>query len=371
MSSAFRDFYAGKRVLVTGHTGFKGSWLSCWLQQLGADVIGYSLQPPSTPSHFEACDTGARILQHIEADVRDYDRVSDTLRRYRPDLVFHLAAQSLVRPAYRDPRGTYEVNVMGTVNVLEASRCTDSVRGLVLVTSDKCYLNVGWEWAYRESDRLGGYEAYGTSKACAELIAAAYQEPAFQQHAEPPSRLPVATGRAGNAIGGGDWATDRIVPDMMRAIAGRGSLLIRYPAARRPWQHALEALSGYLWLGQCLVERPEQNSTAWNFGPHEGEMLTVEQIVRFVQEHWPAPDLPVSFAPVQSEAEKLILGVDCSRAHHRLGWRTTWSIQEALQATIDWYRGFEADADMHALTLRQIESYTQAAKSRGVLWAAA
>jgi CDP-glucose 4,6-dehydratase len=371
MTEAFRGFYAGKSVLVTGHTGFKGSWLCHWLRQLGASVVGYSLDPPSSPSHFEVCGTGKRITRHIEADVRDYERLADAVHQCRPDMVFHLAAQALVRPAYRDPRGTYETNVMGTVNVLEAARRTESTLGVVLVTSDKCYLNVGWEWSYRESDRLGGYEAYGTSKACAELIAASYQDAAFQQHVEPPSHLPVATGRAGNAIGGGDWATDRIIADIIRSVTSGERLLIRYPGSRRPWQHVLEALSGYLWLGQQLVECPTRNSTAWNFGPREESMHTVEQIVRFVLEHWPAPDLPVEFAPVQTEAEKLILGVDCSRARHCLGWQATWSIQEAMLATIDWYRRCYAGGDMHAFTLSQIDTYTRDAQARGARWAVA
>lgn len=369
MTHSLEMFYRGKTVAITGHTGFKGSWLATWLTHMGARVVGYALEPPSEPSHFECCRIDEHVAQHILGDVRDYEKLTTTFRTHRPDIVLHLAAQALVRPAYRDPRHTFEVNIMGTVNVLEAARQCESVQGLVVVTSDKCYRNVGWEWSYRESDQLGGHEAYSTSKACAELVSAAYQDPVFQHHSSPSTQLPVATARAGNAIGGGDWATDRIIPDIIRAVVGDQELVIRHPGATRPWQHALEALSGYLWLAKRLTEAPEQFATAWNFGPHEERMVTVEQILRKVIANWPAPKLKIKINGGRNDMEKLILGVDCSRAHHRLGWHAVWPVDTTLEATIDWYRAYYAGENMHAFTVKQIERYAQDAQQQNVAWA--
>jgi CDP-glucose 4,6-dehydratase len=366
--TTLKEFYNGKTVLVTGDTGFKGAWLATWLTALGARVIGYATQPPSQPSLFDACALDRHIV-HVDGDVRDFARILYTVETHRPDIVFHLAAQALVRPAYEDPRGTFDVNVMGTVNVLEAARRADSVLAAVVITSDKVYLNVGWEWAYRESDRLGGHEAYSTSKACAELVAAVYENLGFQRFATPASSMPIASARAGNAIGGGDWARHRIIPDIVRAVAQHTTLVVRNPGASRPWQHALEALSGYLWLAVRLVEDPDGFRGPWNFGPREERMHTVKEIIDEVVRQWPDANLDVSLQPEDTGAEKLILAVDCSRSRHRLGWQATWSIDQTISATIEWYRRFYDKGDMFAFTLEQIARYTQDAATQGIAWA--
>ena len=364
----FNGFYEGKTVLLTGHTGFKGTWLALWLRQLGARVVGYSLPAPSDPSHFVACDVARKII-HVEGDVRDFSHLADTCEKYQPDVVFHLAAQALVRPAYEDPLGTFATNVMGTVNLLEAARRVPSVKSCVIVTSDKVYLNVGWEWAYRESDRLGGHEAYSTSKACAEMVTAVYQDLKFQRHATPPSSMAIASARAGNAVGGGDWATARIIPDIIRAITNGTELTIRHPEATRPWQHALEALSGYLQLGWLLAEAPNQYAGGWNFGPRDERMLTVAEVMRDILARWPASDVPIHIVPDESGRESLILGVDCSKARRRLGWHAAWSVRETLQATIDWYRAFYAGEDMNGVTAGQIAQFTADAAAQELWWA--
>ncbi len=368
MQQPFDGFYQGKRILVTGHTGFKGSWLTAWLRHLGAHVIGYSLDPPTRPSLFEACGHARRITD-VRADVRDYEKLAATLGAERPDLVFHLAAQPIVRTAYEDPRGTFETNVMGTVNVLEAARRTPGVRGVIVVTSDKCYRNVGWEFAYRENDVLGGDEAYSASKACAELVTASYQAPSFQANAQHPRELPIASVRAANVVGGGDWARDRIVPDIVRAITGGTDLVLRYPDATRPWQHVLDALSGYLWVGRKLVERPEGHTGPWNFGPRDEPMLTVRQLAEGIIERWPASRTAVVVRPGPPLAEKLALRVDCSKANHLLGWWAAWTAADVLDAVVAWYRRF-ADSDMDGFTTEQIRQYTDAAAARGIAWVA-
>ncbi|MBI4323036.1 MAG: CDP-glucose 4,6-dehydratase [Candidatus Omnitrophica bacterium] len=366
----FGDFYRGKVVFVTGHSGFKGSWLATWLTELGAQVVGYALEPPTKPSVFEACRLAERIT-HLQADIRDFDRLQSSLQQYRPQIVFHLAAQSLVRRSFAEPHLTFETNLMGTVNVLEAIRAVDSVQAAVLITSDKCYQNVGWPWGYRETDTLGGYDAYSASKACAELAIAAYQDARFQQSVVPPRDLALASARAGNVIGGGDWALHRIVPDSIRAIVERRDLIIRHPDATRPWQHVLEPVSGYLWLAALLATKEAPYRTSWNFGPTEDRPVTVQALVKTILATWPAPSTRLVVERDPSEAESILLRLDCSKAFHHLHWRSTWTIERTLEATVEWYRHFYAQphADHYPWTIQQIATFVQEAREQAIAWA--
>jgi CDP-glucose 4,6-dehydratase len=371
MTHPFNDFYRGKTVLVTGDTGFKGSWLVTWLKHLGARVIGYALDPPTTPSNFAASRLDRQIT-HITADVRDHALLLKTCRDHRPEVVFHLAAQSLVRRSYDQARYTFDVNVMGTVNALEAARETGSVKAAVIITSDKCYLNVGWEWPYRETDQLGGYDPYSASKACAELAISVYQDSRFQLAANPTSDLAIASTRAGNVIGGGDWACDRIVPDTIRAIASNRDVVIRNPSATRPWQHVLEPLSAYLWLG-VLLTRDRGYCSSWNIGPAETQVLTVEQMVRSILTKWQASSKLV-VEKDNSAREAQLLRLDCSKANQHLKWRATWLTDKALDGIVDWYKQYYSgggDRDMYSFTVQQIEQYTRDAQSQDIAWATA
>ena len=372
MSEPFRALFSGKTVMVTGHTGFKGSWLALWLDYLGANVVGVSLNPPTEPNHFTSCGMKERVAD-LRADIRDYDRLTAILGAHQPEIVFHLAAQPIVRHAFANPRETFEINVMGTVNLLEAARKCDMVRAVVVATSDKCYRNVGWEWPYRETDPLGGNEPYAGSKACAELVVEVYQQERFQAYAAAPRRISVASGRAGNVIGGGDWAADRLVPDIARAIAAGRQITLRNPEATRPWQHVLDCLSGYLHLAARLCTEPGRFEEAWNFGPNGAEALSAADVVAEFLARWPdhATELVIERDPPGKEAQAL--RVDSSKAAHRLGWRPCWPISDALDATVAWYRDFAnaPDADMHALSVAQIEAFTRAARAAGLPWAAA
>ena len=372
MSGSLASVFAGRIVLVTGHTGFKGSWLALWLRQLGAHVLGVSLDPPPGPSHFQACATADHVTD-LRRDVRDYDGLAAILDRHRPELVFHLAAQPLVRRAFHDPRETFETNVMGTVNLLEAARRCPSVRAVIVATSDKAYRNVGWEWAYRETDPLGGHEPYAGSKACAELVVEVYQQQRFQDHAAAPRRLSVASARAGNVIGGGDWAADRLVPDVVRAIAAGQDVVIRNPDATRPWQHVLDCLAGYLQLAARLWAEPGLHEEAWNFGPGDDDTLPAGRLVARMLEQWPghATRLVIRRDPPGKEAQAL--RVDSSKARARLGWRPCWSTGDSLAATIGWYRhhAVAADGDMRAFSLDQVAAYTASARAAGLAWAGA
>ena len=370
MQKPFDDFYAGKSVMVTGDTGFKGSWLSIWLTRLGARVVGYALEPPSEPSNFAVCDLGSR-LKHTQADVRDFDSLLSFMHEHQPSIVFHLAAQSLVRYSFKHPKQTFDVNVMGTTNVLQAARQTDSVTTVVAITSDKCYRNVEWEWGYRETDRLGGYDAYGASKACAELVIEAYRDSKFQDVTEPIRRVAVASARAGNVIGGGDWALDRIVPDAVRAIVANEPLTLRNPLATRPWQHVLEPLSGYLWLGRLLNQNPVLFSDAWNFGPSPGNIYSVQQLIERLYARWGNSKSDIQIASGTTVGESHLLALDCSKARHHMGWEATWTIDETADAIANWYRTFyeERPDDMYEFTVKQIERYENAAHNRGQRWA--
>lgn len=329
--------YKGKRVFLTGHTGFKGGWLSLWLRELGAEVWGYSLPPPTEPSLFEAVGL-AGLVNHRQGDVRDADALRAAVRECRPDIVFHLAAQPLVLDSYDDPLGTFSTNVMGTANLLEAVRRSDTVKAVVAVTSDKCYENREWVWGYREQDPMGGHDPYSASKGCAELVTAAYRRSFFGSAAR--SRRPVlaASARAGNVIGGGDWGKDRLVPDCMRALSRGEEVLIRAPAAVRPWQHVFEPLSGYLLLGARLQDGEEAFASGWNFGPVDFDTWTVREVVDAACGAWGGGRWVV--APNARPHEAHWLRLDASRAALELGWRPRWGVGEAITRTVAWYRKF-------------------------------
>jgi CDP-glucose 4,6-dehydratase len=340
-------FWQDKRVLVTGHTGFKGSWMALWLQSLGARLTGFSLGAPTEPSLFELAQVGEG-MERIAGDVRDEESLMAALRRAQPEIVIHMAAQSLVRRSFAEPRETYETNVMGTVNVLEAVRVVGGVRVLVNVTSDKCYENREWDWGYREGEPMGGYDPYSSSKGCAELVTGAFRRSFFSDAGS----THVASARAGNVIGGGDWGQDRLVPDLMRAALNGRAARVRNPNAIRPWQHVLNPLSGYLVLAQALWDS-SQHACAWNFGPPEDDARPVGWIVERFSELWPQqlrwePD--AGHHPHEAGYLKL----DSSMARARLGWRPPMGLEQALKATVDWYRELGEGADMRAVTLEQI-----------------
>ena len=363
---SFADVYAGRKTFVTGHTGFKGSWLSEWLLSLGAEVTGYALEPPTEPNLFDAIGLGSRV-RHVLADVRDVDRLTVELRAAQPEIVFHLAARAIVRQAYAEPRDTFETNIMGTVNVLEAVRACTSVRAVVVVTSDKCYENLEVDHAYRESDAMGGRDPYSASKGAAELVTRAYRDSYFSEGAG------VASARAGNVIGGGDWGADRIVPDCVRALTADTPIVVRNPDAIRPWQHVLEPLSGYLQLGARLLSGDRAAASAWNFGP---DVATGERSVRWVVERlvesWGSGTWqpPTAAGPQPHEAHRLSL--DSTRARERLGWRPVWDAATAIQHTATWYRGYlQQPARARDLVLDQLAAYSSDARAAGLAWAGA
>jgi CDP-glucose 4,6-dehydratase len=350
------DFWRDRRVLVTGHTGFKGAWLSLWLQALGARVTGFSLGVPTQPSLYELACIGEG-MQSIDGDVRDFDALAGAFATARPEVVIHMAAQSLVRPSFSAPRATYEVNVMGTVNLLDAVRRDGDVRVVVNVTSDKCYENREWEWAYREHERMGGHDPYSSSKGCAELITDAFRRSFFCTA----DSTRIASARAGNVIGGGDWAQDRLIPDLMRALLAGRAVRVRNPDSIRPWQHVLNPLSGYLALAEALWSSAEL-AGAWNFGPCDEDARPVRWIVWQIAASWPQ-QLSWLDGETQSRAglhEARYLKLDSSRARSRLGWRPRWGLGEGLDATVAWYRALQAGENMAAVTAAQIDAYAQA-----------
>ena len=366
-SAAFGGFYNGRTVLLTGDTGFKGSWLAIWLRELGARVVGYALPPPPGPSLFAATGLGKRIV-HVDGDILDAARLDALADAHAPEVVFHLAAQSLVRLGYREPRCTFAVNVMGTVNLLEAARRTSSVAAVVVVTSDKCYRNAGAR-ALTESDELGGYEPYGASKAAAEVALRVWADERFQVATGTGRDLPVASGRAGNCIGGGDWAADRIVPDVVRAIIAGTDVVVRSPGATRPWQHVLDPLSGYLWLGARLAIDGRRFGGPWNFGPPDEVPVSVATLVEQILDRWPDARTRMVVERDESGREAQTLRLDSSKAGRELGWGRGWSIAEALDATVVGYRGFVGGVgDMYRLCVDQIATFSEAARARGLAW---
>lgn len=357
----FGDAFRGKGVFVTGHTGFKGAWLSEWLLALGARVTGYALSPPTEPSLFEQLGLAKRIEKHIVADINDATAVRSAIEAVQPDYVFHLAAQPLVRESYRNPLATFSTNVLGTAHLLEALRSLTKPCAAVIVTTDKCYENREWGYGYRENDPLGGRDPYSASKAAVELVTGSYRASFFSE-----GSVRIASARAGNVIGGGDWAADRIVPDCVRALQKRKPIAVRNPAAIRPWQHVLDPLSGYLWLAVRLSQDPSLAS-AFNFGPGHDANRTVSELVEEALRHWPGKWEDQSDPRAPHEAKLLQLSTD--KAHAELGWAPAWNFREAIAETFDWYRastkkGFAA----RRFTAQQIRAYTASAKKRGLPW---
>ncbi len=348
-------FWQGKRVFLTGHTGFKGGWLSLWLQQLGARVTGYALPAPTQPSLFETARV-AEGMNSIIGDIREGATLAKAMRAAAPEIVMHMAAQPLVRRSYVDPVETYSTNVMGTVHLLEAVRQTPSVRAVVNVTTDKCYENKEWVWAYRENEPMGGYDPYSNSKGCAELVSSAYRSSFFNPEKYAQHRVALATARAGNVIGGGDWAADRLIPDILKAYAQGQAVTIRSPRAIRPWQHVLEPLSGYLTLAERLYEDGSAFAEAYNFGPRSDDTQPVEWIVRELAGLW-GPGATWQIDAGEHPHEAHFLKLDISKAAHRLAWQPRLDLRQALQLTVDWARKLQAGADMRACTLTQIDDY--------------
>ena len=356
-----RSYYSGKRILISGHTGFKGSWLSTWLHRLGAQVYGYSVDIPTSPSHFMVSRTHEYIEDH-RGDLLDFDNLQQFYARVKPELVFHLAAQPIVRDSYQMPRETFNTNLMGTVNVLEAARLTPSVQTVLVVTSDKVYSNERWAWGYRETDRLGGRDPYSASKACAELATAVYQGAEFQQSTTPQGQYAAATARAGNVLGGGDWAKDRLVPDVVSALAQGRDIHIRNPQSTRPWQHVLDALHGYLLLAKSLHEDPQRFASCWNFGPDGTKMTPVIRIVEMLLRSWNHTHSRIVVHPDPCIHEEATLRVDASKAIQQLGWVPIWDTEEAVHRTAEWYaKYYSGTQDMRQFTLTQIEEFENAA----------
>ena len=354
-----QSFWAGKRVLVTGHTGFKGSWLVLWLHSLGAKVSGYAFAPPSNPSLWSQLALSSQIVDKT-ADVRDLDQLTSAFAEHRPEIVLHLAAQSLVRPSYDDPVATYATNVMGTVNVMEAARRSKSVRVLVNVTSDKCYENREWVWGYRESDAMGGYDPYSNSKGCAELVTASYRNSFFHPDKYAEHGLALASVRAGNVFGGGDWALDRIVPDVMRAaLAGRPAR-VRNPNSIRPWQHVLDPLHGYLTLAEQLWSDPAK-AGGWNFGPAEQDAVPVGKLTNMLVSQW-GDGATWAADSGQHPHEANYLKLDCSKARSLLGWQPILPLPTALQWAVDWYKAYSRLENLQAVCIEQIRRFEELAK---------
>lgn len=371
MKSLFSGIFSGKTVLITGHTGFKGAWLSLWLKLLGAKVVGYSLQPPTQPSLFSElglCDS----ICHVIGDIRDLENLQKVFAQNRPEIVFHMAAQPLVRLSYEQPIETYSTNIMGTVNLLEAVRQTSSVRACVCVTSDKCYENKEWPYAYRENDQMGGHDPYSASKGCAELVTASFRRSFFPPEKFLRHQVSLATARAGNVIGGGDWALDRIFPDAVRALSSHEAVPVRNPFAIRPWQHVLEPLSGYLWLAAKLSEAGPDYADAWNFGPLATGAVNVKSIVEKIVDVWGSGSInDLSAGQKNAPHEANFLKLDCSKAMGQLGWQPVFSVDDAVEFSTSWYKHFYCSEKFSArqYSESQIESYSERARQLGVSWA--
>src|ERR1035437_3544523 len=354
----FANIYKNRRVLVTGHTGFKGSWLTLWLQKMGAIVTGISLPPQTSPSHWSMLGLD---VESFHVDIRDEVLLRNTILKAKPEVVFHLAAQPLVRRSYRNPLETWAVNVMGTANVLDACRQAEDLAAMVVVTTDKCYENKEWVWGYRETDPLGGHDPYSASKGGSELVAASYRNSYFNI----PHGPQLATARAGNVIGGGDWSEDRLIPDLVRSVETGKSLEIRSPAATRPWQHVLESLSGYLMLGQQLLAKNASFAQAWNFGPEREGNRPVEQVLTELKTHWPKVEWDCSDTPQPHEAQ--LLHLDSSKARERLLWRPVWSFNEGIAGTAEWYRAWLEMSEV--ISVIQLRRYIKVANDSGLPWA--
>ncbi len=363
MQNLFGGIYKNKTVLVTGHTGFKGSWLVYWLNKMGAKVVGYSLKAPTTPNHIELLNLN---IDSIIGDIRDLDKLNQVFNKYKPDIVFHLAAQALVRLSYENPIETYETNVIGTLKVFEACR-NAKVKAIVNITSDKAYENKEWIWGYRENDPMGGYDPYSSSKGCADILATSYRNSYFNtKDYKIKHNTLLATCRAGNVIGGGDWAKDRLITDIMLSVSQDKKVSIRNPKATRPWQHVLEPLSGYLHIGQKLLEEKVEFADAWNFGPSDEGSICVEEVVKNVKKHWDKIDYEINIDPNQLH-EANLLKLDCSKAHILLKWKDVWDSQTTFEKTVKWYKSFYEE-DKNILTEQDLDSYIYDAKLKEIEW---
>lgn len=360
----FKGIYRGRTVLITGHTGFKGSWLSMWLVSLGARVIGYSAYLPSEPCNFKVCRLESR-LKHIVGDILDIKRLKEVFLRYAPEIVFHLAAQPIIAKSYEEPKLTFDTNVSGTVNILECIRNTPSVKSGVIITSDKCYRNNEWLWGYRENDVLGGDDPYSASKACAELAVHAYIKSFFRGN----KKANISTTRAGNVIGGGDWADDRIIPDCIRAWSKDRKAIIRNPEATRPWQHVLEPLSGYLWLGAKLFLSDNLHGEAFNFGPDTKVNQSVEELIEVFLSYWGKAGWRHIKATTKDKKEATLLKLSYDKALNLLNWHAVLGFNETVRLTAEWYKAFYSKKeDMYKFSLKQIEQYVKDAKKQGLQW---
>ncbi len=356
------NVWKNRSVLITGHTGFKGGWLTSWLHHLGANIHGYSLEPPTQLNLFDVAKIAKLLTSETRADLADLEQLKSTIQQSRPEIIFHLAAQPLVRESYRNPLGTLTSNILGTAHVLEAARTSDSIRAIIIVTTDKVYQNREHYHAYRETDALGGHDPYSASKAAAELVTASYRESFFNEESDHPIR--VATVRAGNVIGGGDWAVDRLVPDCLRAFKAKKPVRLRFPHAIRPWQHVLEPLAGYLQLAEHLLSATgNQFARAWNFGPDAKGDATVSQVAEMLAQRW-GDNAHIELEAIHTPLhETHLLKLDSTLAYTDLGWKPRWSLEKALEQVVIWHKAWHQDADMARITLSQISAYQEASLS--------
>jgi len=362
----FNELYKDKTVLVTGHTGFQGGWLSLWLKKLGANVIGYSLEPPTEPSFFESVKLNEE-LEHIIGDIRDESRINEIITEFKPEIIFHLAAQSLVRESYNNPIETFETNILGTANILESVRRSESVRAVMIMTSDKCYDNKEFIQPHKETDPMGGFDPYSASKGATELITASYRDSFFKNNL---INCGIATARSGNVIGGGDWSENRIIPDSIKKLTNDNKIMIRNPESKRPWQYVLESISGILWLTAKLYQEPEKFDQGWNFGPNKNsDILTVKELVKKIIKEW---DSKQSFMIDKKSSllhESEILLLDSSKSENELGWRNIFKIDELISETISWYKMHNNKTEnMKEFSLKQIEKYSMKATEDNLVW---
>ena len=359
----FNGTYKNKRVFITGHTGFKGSWLAFWLHYMGAIIKGYSLVPNTEPSHWELMDLD---IESVYGDIRDEKKLKKEIADFKPDIVFHLAAQPLVRLSYKKPIETYDINVIGTLKVFEACRAVDSIKAIINITTDKCYENKEWIWGYRENDRLGGYDPYSSSKACSEILTASYRNSFFNQNEYGKSHnVLIASARAGNVIGGGDWADDRLIPDIMKATNEAHVTEIRNPVATRPWQHVLEPLSGYLLLGSELLKGNKQKAESWNFGPEDSANLSVREVCNSMAAFWDKMRFDFN-ENIQGPHEATLLKLDCSKANALLKWKPVWDNETCFRKTAEWYRDFYENGEVN--TKNDLEAYMSMAIDKNLIW---
>jgi len=350
------SFWKNKRVFLTGHTGFKGGWLSLWLASMGAKVTGYALAPNTSPNFFEVASVAGYLEQSFIADIRDLAKLQKAMAVAKPEIVIHMAAQPLVRYSYANPVETYATNVMGTVHVLESIRALDCVRAAVIVTTDKCYENKEWAWGYRENESMGGHDPYSNSKGCAELVTGAYRRSYFSPDKYSAHRVAIASARAGNVIGGGDWSEDRLIPDAIKAFEANKTLIIRNPLATRPWQHVLEPLSGYLVLAQALYQEGAKFNGGWNFGPRDEDARSVQEVINLLIKNWGSE---ASWTQDQSEQphEAHSLKLDCSKARQYLNWVPRWTLEQAVEHITQWHKALQPHENMREISLKQIASY--------------